>query len=79
VKTIEIEAAPRLDSLLAQVKLGQEILLTERATPIAKIVPAGQMNLEIKGARGGIWENSPGFWMSPDFDDPLEEFRQYME
>lgn len=30
-------------------------------------------------AKAGIWGNAPGFWMADDFDEPLEEFREYME
>lgn len=27
----------------------------------------------------GLWENIPGtFWMAPDFDGPLEDFKDYM-
>ncbi len=30
-------------------------------------------------ARSGLWTGRQGFWMSPDFDEPLDEFRDYME
>ncbi|HLF95655.1 MAG TPA: DUF2281 domain-containing protein [Methylococcaceae bacterium] len=31
-------------------------------------------------AKAGLWKNKPGkFWMSADFDKPLEDFRDYME
>ncbi len=31
-------------------------------------------------AKAGLWKGMPGrFWMSPDFDEPLEDFREYME
>lgn len=25
-------------------------------------------------AQAGVWRDLPGFWMSPNFDEPLEEF-----
>lgn len=31
-------------------------------------------------AKPGLWKNLPGtFWMTPDFDEPLEDFKEYME
>ena len=31
-------------------------------------------------AKAGLWKDLPGtFWVSPDFDAPLEDFREYME
>ena len=30
-------------------------------------------------ARAGVWIGRQGFWMAPDFDAPLEDFREYME
>lgn len=31
-------------------------------------------------AKPGLWKDLPGpFWISPDFDAPLEDFREYME
>lgn len=30
-------------------------------------------------AKAGLWKNLPGpFWMAPDFDAPLEDFKDYM-
>ena len=30
-----------------------------------------------KKSKYGVWKNEP-FYMSPDFDEPLEEFAEYM-
>jgi hypothetical protein len=31
-------------------------------------------------AKAGLWKDLPDrFWMSADFDAPLEDFREYME
>ena len=30
-------------------------------------------------AKAGVWSGRPGFWMAPDFDAPLDDFREYME
>ena len=29
-------------------------------------------------AKAGVWSGRSGFWMSSDFDAPLEDFREYM-
>ena len=30
-------------------------------------------------ARAGLWKDLPGpFWISDDFDEPLEDFKDYM-
>ncbi len=42
----------------------------------ATVEPASPSNR----ARAGIWKQLglAGFWMSPDFDAPLEDFQEYM-
>ncbi len=35
-------------------------------------------NLNIKGRRAGIGKD-PNFYMSPDFDEPLDCFKEYMK
>ena len=31
-------------------------------------------------AKAGLWKGLPDrFWMAPDFDAPLDDFREYME
>jgi hypothetical protein len=31
-------------------------------------------------AKPGLWKNLQGtFWMAPDFNEPLEDFKEYME
>ncbi len=38
------------------------------------------VNSETSRATPGLWKNMPErFWMSPDFDEPLEDFKEYME
>ncbi len=35
--------------------------------------------LDSGNAEGGLWRDLPGtFWMASDFDDPLEDFKEYM-
>ena len=43
----------------------------------AKLEQAG---VDAGRAKAGLWKNLPDrFWMSADFDEPLEDFREYME
>ncbi len=36
--------------------------------------------LESGKAKAGLWKDMPGkFWMASDFDEPLEDFKEYME
>jgi antitoxin (DNA-binding transcriptional repressor) of toxin-antitoxin stability system len=66
---------PPLATLIAELKLDQEIVLTEHEQPVAKLVfvasPA-RPHPKAGTLKGNIW-------MSPDFDEPLEDFKEYME
>ncbi len=43
----------------------------------AEIEPSDQASSR---AKAGLWKDLPHrFWMSDDFDAPLEDFREYME
>ena len=43
----------------------------------AKLEPA---DAKPRRARAGVWKDLRGeFWMSADFDAPLENFKEYME
>lgn len=56
---------------------GEDIVLTADARPVAKLIgldaPAAE-GIERKG-----FGSLPGIWMAPDFDEPLEDFKEYME
>jgi prevent-host-death family protein len=66
------EAKTNLSRLLAAVEGGDEVVVQRGNTPIAKIVayspPAGKRQL-------GTWKGK--IWISPDFDEPLDEFEDY--
>lgn len=63
VQRIEIqEAQARLRELLAQVISGVELILTDEAKPIARVVPVSP---RVAGLHAGT------IWTSPDFDEPL--------
>lgn len=50
---------------------GEEIVITQDDKPVAKISPI-KRPLKRGSAKGKVW-------MSDDFDEPLEDFKEYME
>jgi prevent-host-death family protein len=70
------EAQARLSDLIHRLAPGDEVVITENDEPVAKIArtePKKQWPCQAGSARGTI------HWMAPDFDEPLEEFKEYME
>lgn len=55
--------------------------------PLPPEMRHGKVRVEAKleperrgGVIPGLWKDLPGkFWMSEDFDEPLEDFKEYME
>lgn len=67
-------AQTEITQLLQSALRGEEIIITRNNQPILKLIQVlptpKQRN---KGsAKGQIW-------MAPDFDQPLEDFKEYME
>lgn len=75
VLTVE-EAQSKLKELIHQLALGEEIVLTENQQPVAKLV-GGRSDLPPRPAPG-LGKGSV-LYMAPDFDEPLEEFKEYTE
>jgi antitoxin (DNA-binding transcriptional repressor) of toxin-antitoxin stability system len=69
------EADARLRQLIEQLQAGEEITITDEGKPLA----------HLKKAERTSWPSKAGsyrkdeFWMAPDFDAPLEDFKDYME
>ena len=73
--TVE-EAQSRLSDLIDDLQPGEEIVILRSDKPVAKLVaPAPESRTRCK----------PGFmkgtvlYMAPDFDAPLDDFKEYME
>lgn len=66
------EAQAHLLQLVEQAKHGHEVILTEGGEPVAKIIPVSAPVKRQFGSVKGL------IVMSEDFDDPLEDFREYM-
>ena len=69
------DAQARLPELIAGLRPGEQVMINQDGTPIALLTRSPQSS----------WPCQPGsakhlqHWMAPDFDAPLEEFREYME
>lgn len=69
------EAQSRLPELLLEMLPGEEMTIVEQGQPVASVKKAERTSWPCKA---GSYK-TPGFWMAPDFDAPLEEFKEYME
>jgi prevent-host-death family protein len=72
--TIE-DAQAKLPQIIEQLQPGEEIIITDRGKPLAPVKKAERTSWPCKA---GSYRKAE-FWMAPDFDAPLEEFKEYME
>jgi prevent-host-death family protein len=76
--TVSIEEArTRLSELVHQLSAGEEVLITENDQPVARLVPPPDTP-QRKPRRPGTLKGTV-LYMAPDFDAPLEDFKDYME
>jgi len=75
------EFATKVEEVIANLKRDEELLLTgDQNQVVAKVVPACESAMpETKSKRRRAGTAEGAFWMSPDFNAPLEEFKEYME
>ena len=69
------EAQANLAQLLQRLQPGEEITITDHGQPMAQVKKAERNSWPCKA---GSYRKDD-FWMAPDFDAPLEEFRENME
>jgi prevent-host-death family protein len=72
--TIE-EAQAQLPELIDKLRPGEEIVITRNDEPIARLT--GQVQPERPPRQPGTLKGTV-LYMAPDFDAPLEEFKEYM-
>ena len=76
MKSIAIqEAQAQLADLVHRLNTGDDVVITENDKPVAKLIrldPDQHWACQAGSAKGKIW-------MAPDFDEPLEDFKEYME
>jgi antitoxin (DNA-binding transcriptional repressor) of toxin-antitoxin stability system len=72
--TVE-EAQAKLKELIHRLAPGEEVTITDQGEPLA----------QFKRVERKSWPCQPGtakdkiLWIAPDFDAPLEDFKEYME
>lgn len=69
------EAQSQLSDLIHRLSPGKEVVITENSRPVATLLrtePPQQWPCKAGSAKGKIR-------VAPDFDDPLDDFREYME
>ena len=77
MSTVTIEnAQAHLSELIDQMQPGEEIVILRSDLPIAKLV--GQSPERPQRSRPGFMKGTV-ISMAPDFDAPLEDFKEYME
>jgi prevent-host-death family protein len=64
------DAKARFSEVVRKAMMGETIIITKENRPVVKIVA-------IKPAKRKPGTGK-GIWMSPDFDEPLEDFKEYM-
>jgi antitoxin (DNA-binding transcriptional repressor) of toxin-antitoxin stability system len=73
--TIE-EAHARLPELVHRLSPDEELVITENDQPVARLVksaPKPRAKRRLGTMKGSV------LYMAPDFDAPLDDFREYME
>ncbi|MBI4265359.1 MAG: type II toxin-antitoxin system prevent-host-death family antitoxin [Acidobacteria bacterium] len=66
------EAKAHLSSLVRQTLSGDEVIIAKDNKPLVKLVPLPAPRRKPGTAKGLV------LYMSPDFDEPLEDFKDYM-
>jgi prevent-host-death family protein len=66
------EAKTHLSKLVERVEAGEEIVISRAGKPAAKLVPIPQQKAGLRQLGG--WKGK--VWISPDFDEPDEEFER---
>jgi prevent-host-death family protein len=73
--TVE-EAQAKLKDLIDKLAPGEEVVITQNEQPVAKLV--GTPLPPRRPRRPGTLRGTV-LYMAPDFDAPLEDFKEYME
>jgi antitoxin (DNA-binding transcriptional repressor) of toxin-antitoxin stability system len=77
MQTITIEdAQARLPELIEHLQPGEEVVILRDQKPVARIVAACESGAQAPRLGTLKWTVR---YMAPDFDAPLEDFREYME
>ena len=78
MSTVSIEVAQtQLANLIEQLHPGQEIVITRDQKPVARLIAADQPDAKAPRKLGTL--RGTVRYIAPDFDAPLDDFKEYME
>ena len=69
------DAKAHLIEVIAAMNLGEPLVLTQDGEPVATL---SRNPKTLWPCKAGSAKDTP-FWMAPDFDAPLDDFREYMD
>ena len=69
------EAQAHLGDLISSLTPGEELLIAQQGQPVAKLVRSQRTSWP---CRAGSAKDKI-LWIAPDFDGPLDNFREYVE
>ncbi|NOY93788.1 MAG: type II toxin-antitoxin system Phd/YefM family antitoxin [Deltaproteobacteria bacterium] len=68
------EAKTQLSKLINAVLRGEEVVISRRNEPVARLVPLEKPTI----TRELGWGGEDGLWMADDFDETPEDFGEYV-
>ena len=68
------EAQAKLPELIDNLKPDEEIIITKNNQPVARLIASRQQTPRKLGTLRGSVK-----YIAPDFDAPLDDFKEYME
>ena len=68
------QAKTQLSRLIKAVLAGEEVIISNRNRPVARLVPLEKSQV----SRPLGWGGAEGMWMADDFDAPLDDLAEYM-
>ena len=78
MSTVTIELAQaQLSELIENLRPGEEILITRDQHPVARLIGAQKSQPKTPRQLGTL--KGTVRYMAPDFDAPLDDFKEYME
>jgi prevent-host-death family protein len=71
------QAQSTLAELIHRLSQGDEVVITDNDRPVARLVPTPEKPRKSPRRLGTL--KGSVLYMAPDFDAPLEDFKEYME
>lgn len=68
------EAQAHLAELISKLVSGEEVVIMDNQQPVARLLPVKTKTLRKLGTMRGSVK-----YIAPDFDAPLDDFKEYME